>query len=147
VTNQYHTSQGVKASTTGNISGVYDMAGGSFESVMGAAYNSGETTINIADSGFNQTTIDSVDMSKYLDKYPYGTTSNDQNAYNRRILGDATGETRGFSDSNDMVKSNSSSWFLRGGVYANGGIFDFISDFGGGYWDTSFRVTILGSNS
>ena len=36
-TNYYNTEKGVKASTTGNVYGIYDMSGGSWERV--AAYN------------------------------------------------------------------------------------------------------------
>ncbi|HHT38169.1 MAG TPA: hypothetical protein GXZ95_01990, partial [Mollicutes bacterium] len=33
ICNEYHTTDGVKASTTGNIYGIYDMSGGAFEYV------------------------------------------------------------------------------------------------------------------
>jgi hypothetical protein len=42
-TNTYNTTKGITASTTGNISGIYDMSGGSWEYVMGNMQISGNT--------------------------------------------------------------------------------------------------------
>ncbi|MDD4547715.1 MAG: type II secretion system protein [Bacilli bacterium] len=134
-------------SATGNIYGVYDMNGGSFEYVMGGMFDSGDVTISVSSSGFDQVAIDSASMSKYIDKYAYGNTYNDQSAYDRRKLGDATGETRGwYSDSSHFVYSTSS-WFERGG-YNNGGItsgpFQFNRIAGGSGVDDSSRLVIPG---
>ena len=106
-------------------------------------YNSDNQTIMISSSGFNQTTIDSEEMSKYLDKYIYGETANDQDAYNRRILGDAIGETwEWYSDSAYFVQSPYS-WILRGGEYngtIDNGIFRFGRGKGNSHSHHSFRV-------
>ena len=48
----YNTSQGIDASTTGNIYGVYDMSGGSWEYVMGV-YTDGSKLWSGIDSDFN----------------------------------------------------------------------------------------------
>jgi len=134
-------------STTGNIYGVYDMSGGSFEYVMGGMFESGNTIINVSLSGFEQTTIDSVIMSKYIDKYNYGTTYDDQLAYDRRKLGDATGETRGwYGDSSNFVYSTNS-WFERGGDNdgsVSSGPFQFHRIAGGSGIDDSSRLVIPG---
>ncbi len=74
ICNEYYTELGQNASTTGNIYGIYDMSGGIHEYVMGGMYNLDEITILVKSSGFNQTTIDSIDMQKYINKYAYGTT-------------------------------------------------------------------------
>ncbi len=76
---------GAGASTTGNITGVYDMAGGGYTWVAG--YNDfGETSLN----NLTQAVIDSYGK-QYFDVYKSGTSSSD---YSRRILGDATAETK-----------------------------------------------------
>ena len=105
----------VLASTTGNITGIYDMAGGAWEYVMGVMVDqngnpmSGEN--NLYNSGFNGTfgcpscdngsseilsltTGRAFPDSKYYDKYLFDTAQ-DTN-YHIRILGDATGEMGSF---------------------------------------------------
>jgi len=138
--NEYNTENGVKASTTGNITGVYDTSGGAWERVMGAMYASGNTAILYQNSGFNSSTL--TPDSKYVDMYKYGTTFNDQAAYNRSHLGDATGEMRGwFSDLANFVYS-SYAWFERGGRPSNGagtGSFAFHHYGGGAHASISFR--------
>ncbi|MDD4547716.1 MAG: prepilin-type N-terminal cleavage/methylation domain-containing protein [Bacilli bacterium] len=131
----YNTLNGGEASTTGNVYGVYDMSGGATEYVMGSMFNIGNVTINTSSSGFSQETVDSANMNKYINKYNYGTTFDDQLAYNRRILGDATGETRGWYDNYNKFVSSSDSWFYRGGqssysVSEGIGIFGFDQSLG-----------------
>ena len=143
--NQYHTSQGVKASTTGNIYGIYDMNGGSWEKSMSVMYNPDTITLNVSNSGFEQVVIDSSNMNKYLNKYTYGETYNDQEAYDRRILGDATGEIRGWNGDEASFVGSASSWFTRSGNYNNGegaGIFLFNRGNGAAYTYTTFRTVI-----
>jgi len=119
--NGYQTINGQLASTTGNITGVYDTSGGAVEFVMGTMYEEDNATILYYDSGF------SIDIepillptSKYVDMYEYGTTISDQNAYNRSHLGDALGETRGwFGDYKRFIYPNEN-WFGRGGRPLNG---------------------------
>lgn len=114
--NQYHTANGLKASTTGNIYGVYDMSGGAYDLVMASMFDSNNTTLLVAESGFDQATIDSAYMNKYIDKYTYGTADyNDPDAYNRRKLGDATGETRGWYNDMNSFAIPTKPWFYRGG--------------------------------
>jgi prepilin-type N-terminal cleavage/methylation domain-containing protein len=145
--NQYDTTQGVKASTTGNVYGIYDMSGGTWDRTMGAMYNIDNTTIMISSSGFAQAVIDSSDMDKYINKYTYGTTMTDQAAYNRRQLGDSTGEVRGWnSDGADFVYSGGP-WLYNGGAHSYGmsaGIFYFDNGSGAAGGNYSFRVTLLG---
>ncbi|MDD4547220.1 MAG: type II secretion system protein [Bacilli bacterium] len=141
----YNTPNGLEASTTGNIYGVYDMSGGSFEAVMGGMYNSADNTqINIQNTGFDQALIDGTTMSKYINKYNYGETLNDQDAYNRKILGDATGETRGWYDDNVTFIHNTYSWFYRGGQNGNvnAGIFSMSPGDGSADLRYSSRVSI-----
>lgn len=145
----YNTTIGVTASTTGNITGVYDMSGGAREYVAG--YTSG----SVASSGF--VASDLTTYSKYLDVY---SNNSDVNTYNNRILGDATGEmgpfysyfdgdniTRNhnswYNDNSDFV--GSASWFYRGGLYDDGviaGQFYFHRASGGSYVGVGSRLVL-----
>jgi hypothetical protein len=119
----YNTETGYLASTTGNISGVYDMSGGSYE------YTASYLINNYINSGFTEDPV-IIYGEKYFDVYL------DIN-YNNRILGDATGEMGPFyyycNDSDDSYRfhnswwanssvflKNTQSWFSRGGGYRNG---------------------------
>ena len=110
----------VLASTTGNITGVFDMAGGSWDYVMGVIMDKNGDPISGAsgtkNSGFNgplgcsykgddevclddTTSLTEVvdgynwPSEKYIDFYNYNTKGNQHYALYNRILGDATGET------------------------------------------------------
>ncbi len=116
----YNTETGYKASTTGNVTGVYDMSGGSWEYVAGYMPSSYDA------SGFTSAELNTY--AKYLDIYPANSTIN---SYNNRILGDATGEMGPFyfyadKDGNKRYHNNWYSdnsyfissiypWFDRGG--------------------------------
>ena len=143
--NAYNTTDGMLASTTGNITGVYDMSAAMGTYVMGvmqdntgtntpmsgynSSSNSGFTGKVYASGNFTEYSGVSFPNSKYYDLYSYGTSYSD---YTRRILGDATGEVHGwYYDDANFVYSDFP-WFIRGG---NGpavpGVFTF-GDYGGG---------------
>lgn len=118
---------GTKASTTGNIYGIYDMSGGSYEYVMG---NSATSSAAFYSSSAGFTTNPE---SKYYDLYTYNTSSV---IHSRGKLGDATKETLstygssigGWYTGYAYFPYSSYSWFMRGGFYNNGantGIFFF----------------------
>jgi len=135
--NQFDSVNGVNASTTGNKYGVYDMSGGAYESVMGAMYDEGNVSLQIAESDFsNLNTI----LSRYIDKYQYGETSTNSAAYNRRILGDATAETRNWDNSSQEFVYDENPFFLRGGNINNPGIFSF--DPSPGNITSGFRIVL-----
>ena len=136
----YTSSAGVKSSTTGNVYGVYDMAGGAWEYVMGVMKTSDGTGLTYSSSGFTASTLPLG--SKYVDAYTYGTSDSD---YTRRILGDATGETRGWYSDSAYFPNSSVSFFGRGGISFIGsgaGVFDF--GYNDGFADSvsSFRSTL-----
>ncbi len=147
----YNTETGYLASTTGNISGVYDMSGGAHEYVAG--YMSGQ----LGSSGFSATTLANYD-SKYYDVYSASST---MTSYQYRILGDATGEMGPFKtyldgDNNSRYHNSwygdysyfvdsTSPWFGRGGYYVNGvlaGQFYFSRDTGGASAAVGFRIVL-----
>ncbi|MDD4547499.1 MAG: prepilin-type N-terminal cleavage/methylation domain-containing protein [Bacilli bacterium] len=146
---KYNEGNGPEASTTGNVYGIYDMSGGSQEYVMGAMYSSGDVQIDIGLSGFDQVFIDNQANQKYLDKYKNGPTYSDQAAYDRKILGDATGETRGWNGDSTLFLYTSAPWFARGGGYdysTVAGTFCFAA-YNGSNYSTDYhgsRITIPG---
>ncbi len=127
----YTSVAGIKSSTTGNIYGVYDMAGGALEYVMGVmqdntntsapmsgystSSNSGFTGKVYAKGNYTSYTGTAFPNTKYYDLYAFGTTYNDSSAYARRILGDATSETRGWYSDNMEFAYAEGPWFVRGG--------------------------------
>lgn len=100
--NKYKTTKGVLASTTGNVYGIYDMVGGSWESVMGN-YSS-----TIDASGFS-----SLPSLQYLNTY---TTTD---AYTTAGLQHALEETSGWYGNTYTFPSSSNTWVSRSGGYAN----------------------------
>ena len=140
--NKYNGTKGVLASTTGNITGVYDMSGGTSEFVMGNMSRTSESyTISSSHSGFASDWY-TTSTAKYVTTYAYDRgNSYNQAAYNRSRLGDATGEvvlsTGGYggwnSDSAYFPTYNGdySSWFDRGGDYSSSthaGVFSFFNE-------------------
>ena len=146
----YNTETGYKASTTGNITGIYDMSGGAWEYVAGYMPSSSDA------SGFTSTELNTY--SKYLDLYQDNSTLT---SYNNRKLGDATGELGPFyfytdKDNNKRHRNNWYSdssvfvasfvpWFLRGGNHdasALAGQFNFDRGTGGVYTSDGFRLVL-----
>ncbi len=140
--NKYDGTYGKLASTTGNITGVYDMSGGSWEYVMGniSSVTTGYTFYP-KDSSFASSWY-TIDTAKYLTTYAYGDDEEytNQKAYNRGRLGDATAETLlsastsgGWYSDYANFPSSSRDWFIRGGVHNNssrGGVFNFYNNNG-----------------
>ena len=126
VTLLYNTNAGYLASTTGNITGVYDMSGGAWDFVAGYKLDS------ITDSEFlNFLNTYSI----YFDKY---NASSAESTFNNRILGDATGEMGPFYlfadkdggsryhnswyiDVSHFVRPNFP-WFIRGEECSGGSV-------------------------
>ena len=116
-------------STTGNITGVYDMSGGAYEYVMGN-YNK-----MAKDSRLTISTV----PTGHIDIYS-GTSVSASH------LGDALGETAGWYSDYARFVNSISSWFNRGGYYYGGddsaGVFYFSSGSGGGFDSIGFRVVL-----
>ena len=138
--NAYITNVG--QSTTGNVYGVYDMSGGSWEYAMGNMVNSGGS-FYASSSGISQT-LD----TKYYDAYTYDETNT---THARGKLGDATRETLktfgnnygGWYGDYAYFPYSTTSWFLRGGIHgygASAGVFNFYSNNGYAYGSGSSRA-------
>ena len=122
--NSYDTTFGMRASTTGNIYGIYDMSGGAWEYVMGSYSKT------IGSSGFTSSTFPN---DKYFNNY---TTSSYQ--------GHALTETNGWYNDNFGIVVSSSPWFSRGSQYSNttsAGVFSSYPQNGTAYSNISARFT------
>jgi hypothetical protein len=115
-----------KASTTGNISGIYDMSGGTSEYVMG--------------KGFSNYNIPEPNDTKYYDYYEEAIG----------ILGDATSEVTSnetnlwYNDEADFV-DQLNGWFQRGGINdskTSAGIMNYDSTYAGGHINSGFRIIL-----
>ena len=135
----YTDKNSVLASTSGNYSGIYDMSGGVWEETASFMYQSGNSNINYSKSGMNDNDLTD---KKYYDVYNYSVLITE---YNKRILGDATGElgpfgvvikgqdimSSMFADYANFLSNNSylsGACFTRGGDSVNGtdaGVFAF----------------------
>ena len=135
----------VAQSTTGNIYGVYDMSGGSYEYVMGNMKNSSNAFYS-SSAGFT-----TAPDAKYYDSYKYDSSSYTTHA--RGKLGDATKETLatfgsfngGWYSDYAHFPFSSNSWFVRGGNYDHGtgaGVFYFYTFYGGGSSYSSARAVL-----
>ena len=144
--NKYNGASGVKASTTGNVYGVYDMSGGSWEYTMG---NMVKGTNQFYTSYADNWSTTTYPLAKYYDSYTYNGS---YTTYTRGRLGDATVEMAPSSSSEKTWYSDyayfpypSFSWFRRGGFYDSGlfaGAFYFESNGGDAYDGNSFRVSL-----
>ena len=122
--NSYDTTFGMRASTTGNIYGIYDMSGGAWDYVMGSYSKT------IGSSGFTSSTFPN---DKYFNNY---TTSSYQ--------GHALTETNGWYNDNFGIVVSSSPWFSRGSQYSNttsAGVFSSYPQNGTAYSNISARFT------
>ena len=146
----YNTDLGKDASTTGNIYGIYDMSGGSYEYIMGvytdgtqnwSGYNSTDNSgfTGCLGSSCRSYTGVAYPESKYYNKY---TTSSN---YTTGGLQHALIETQNwYSDYAYFVNSNIP-WFVRGGIYydsSSAGVFNFNYDAGHANGGDSVRLVI-----
>ena len=146
-TNDYTSTQGVKASTTGTVYGVYDMSGGAWEYV--AAYvNNGD--FNLKNYGSSLVNGD----AKTKNVYSKGSTNSYEDNYkqNKGVYGDAlyetsiNGNSRDGSWYDDYSIFPISPFFERGGRYnggADAGVFYFDNYNGDSYSGYSFRPVLV----
>ena len=151
----YASTQGVKASTTGNVYGVYDMSGGAWERVAAYVNNENPNLTTYGNSLYTST--DEKNKNVYI-KEDDDTRLENYNT-NTSKYGDAIYETSsGTYNGNDTY--NNQSWyadhssfssasypfFARGGDHSNAtraGVFSFIDDNGTTYEWSSFRPALV----
>ena len=135
---------GTKASTTGNIYGVYDMSGGAWDLVM-ANMVDGSGDFYSSEAGFNN-----IPNLKYYDSYTYNSS---YLTHSRGKLGDATKETLktlniisgGWYNVYSVLMSPANSWLSRGAYFGDTdltGIFDFYYGSGTVYSTASTRAVL-----
>src|SRR5574344_728828 len=124
--NAYASVTSYPQSTTGNISGIFDMSGGAWEYM--AAYRSG----TVGSSGLTVATINA--NSNYFDIYNSASTDT---SYQYRILGDATGEM-------GTITSYKSSWYQDFAVLVTGSYPWFIRR---GYCDETCIAGVFASTN
>jgi hypothetical protein len=183
ITKPYNTEVGYLASTTGNISGIYDMSGGSWEYLMGVMLDENGKPMSGRNSDLNSgfygmfgcpscdygnssilelTTGVKFPNTKYYDLYTY---SREDSTFQRRILGDATGEMGSFkslNDGNNVIRMGSwyknasyytwyaSPWFRRGASCFDGfsaGTFAFSRDSGQSWGLGGYRIVLAPGGS
>ena len=150
--NAYNTEKGVLASTTGNITGIYDMSGGNFEYAMGVLKQPDGTIFSgrnsTQNSGFkglygcptcdNNTSgitenIDGLDMpdKRYYNAYTNFSTIGIDSVYNYNegMLGDATKEVA--NTKTDGTSGDRGLWFNDHSHFV-GTIYPWIGR--GGHW-------------
>ena len=156
--NPYDSEIGVKASTTWNITGVYDMSGGSWERTM-SVYNN-----LIASSGFTAEEYNNLSNS-HITKYTTPTNNLLNNVgmdYDATVYGDgiyetSTGANRyngtawsgtdrgGWSTEYSYLPYASSPWFGRGASFnytSIAGLGGFSNTYGGTAGHASFRPVV-----
>ena len=147
-TNDYTSTQGVKASTTENVYGIYDMSGGAWEYVAGYVNNGNSNLTTYGSSLING-------EAKMKNVYTKASTDNNTNNYNANAskYGDTVYETSAHGNTSNgswygdysSFPYSSLPFFLRGGGYSNGlivGVFCFSGSNGDTSGDYSFRPVL-----
>lgn len=145
----YDTPQGVTASTTRNITGIYDMSGGLWE--FTASYNSSDTSTKLANNGLGYF-VKNADNTPYI--MAYKNDENNKNATNTLgKIGDGIKELRNKESNavswfNDTVyvPYNSNPFSIRGGYNGSGieaGIFCAGYNSGSASGNKSFRIVLI----
>lgn len=147
ITNAYDSSNGQKASSTGNIYGIYDLSGGAYEYV--AAYDNASDNLKYGESF----AVKGGKSTKYSTAYTNGTSiTSGMKIYQICKIGDATKEVfvkeekNWLNDHSNLVHLTYP-FFRRSGYYNNesmAGIF--FSSYGNGYIDNdyTFRLVFAG---
>ena len=148
---KYNEKGGQNASTTGNIYGVYDMAGGAWEYVAGIY--KGTTSDNFGNNT-NRSNLWDTNNLKYIDQYTETTGLQSTYYGNTNKYGDAVYETSGsgksYTDSWDSSYSFfpyfSYPVFIRGShtdKSSCAGVFAFNSHTGEALTNCSFRPVVV----
>ena len=126
------------ASTTGNITGIYDMSGGAFEMVMS------NYLMLVSSSGFGFDWM----VDEYNDKYRdiYFSTNLEEACDSKICYGHALSETSGWYSDKVADYTDTKSWSIRGGGLANpeyAGIFYYSTINGAAQLYGSYRIVLI----
>ena len=148
-TTDYTSTQGVKASTTGTVYGVYDMSGGAWEYVAGYVNNGNGNLTSYGSSLVNGD-------AKTKNVYSKGSSDSRDNNYsaNSGKYGDAVYETSANGNSSNgswygdysYFPYTGDPFFLRGGDLNGGtsaGVFSFFYGNGNSLSNGSFRPVLV----
>lgn len=135
-----------KASTTGNIYGIYDMSGGSWEYTM-SMYRPENGAELPDESGFQAftTATGNLPLNKYWNRYTTGVVTKvcDGNP----CYGYALSETSGWYNDHSAFVSSVHPWSFRSGIYSlddgDCGIFHYSSNVGLTAYTVSFRIVLV----
>lgn len=134
---------GSGASTTGNITGIYDMSGGALEYVMGyyePAFECSSKWGGTCDEDLtNFAGFTSIPNLNYYNIYKEETM----------YYGHALTETSGWYNDNSLYLNDRAPWFMRGGSYntnENAGIFAYYQGRGNAGPGGTFRVVLVSVN-
>ena len=136
ITNDYKSSEGILASSTGNVYGIYDLSGGASEYM--AAYYNGSTSSSLANNGGSFASQGGT-STEYVTAYT-GTTESSAHK-----SGDATYETSEWHGDSAKFVYSDYPFFNRGGNYGNGsasGVFYFSNNNGDVINTCSFRMCL-----
>ena len=131
---------GVLASSTGNVYGVYDISGGAWEKT--SSYYNGNNAQDISNGeSFASIGGKSDPYSTVYNSSSPGTISASRNY----IYGDATFETRGWHGDGAGFVYSTSPFSFRGGGYSyntEAGIFFYFNGSGYAYYGSTFRLVL-----
>ena len=154
---QYGNASSYPQSTTGNISGIFDMSGGAWEYVMG------HWSDNLNEPTYENSGFESMPDAKYYDLYD-SSTFNSDGSHNTGYCtlatcgGHALKETAIYDALDDWwtsawyndyayFVSSDSPWFMRGGFNVNdgadAGVFNFSIAYGTALGNYSFRSVLV----
>ncbi len=146
ITNAYNTSTGARASTTGNVYGIYDLSGGGYERI--AIFNrSGSSTYLAGESYGLYMTREAQDSSrnyistKYITVYNNTGSAYGTEIYTVGIVGDATKEVYTKNSYYNWHSEYSYFFYIsspfmdRGGYYNDGSVSGMF--YSGSYWSNS----------
>ena len=153
----WHTDQGQKASTTGNIYGIYDLSGGAWEYVASYVDNGHAYLTSRGGTLTDETNMHTKQVYKASASDGTSDTRAENYALNSAVYGDAVYETSKSSDSSSgswhsdysSFPYTSTPFFVRGVRGSNGGsagVFAFRYVYGGTGIDYGFRAVLCVSS-
>ena len=145
--------EGIGASTTGTIYGIYDMSGGSWEYTMGNyapsgnKYSGASIAMNSGYTGLLQDGTIFTGKNFLEDKYyDFYESSDPLTACKGKVcISQALNETAGWYNDYQTLVTDRYPWFVRGGHYTFSdfaGIFFFNGSYGNANLDASFHLVL-----